>query len=131
MHTDKIFMLNGRVLLVDDNEVNQMVAGAMLDHWSVSYKCATDGKEAVEKWQRLKPDLILMDINMPICDGYKATKRIRELEEGKSRTPIIALTASDENVEREKCLLAGMDDFINKPFDQEDLYSKLKHWLTQ
>ena len=123
-------MLQGRVLLVDDNEVNRIVACAMLDHWSVSYKCASDGKEAVEKWQRLKPDLILMDIQMPICDGYKATKRIRELERGNSRIPIIALTASEESIEREKCLKAGMDDFINKPFDQDDLYSKLKQWLA-
>ena len=102
----------------------------MLDHWNIAYKCASDGKEAVEKWQRLKPDLILMDIHMPICDGYKATRRIRKLEQGNSRTPIIALTASNENLERDKCLKAGMDDFINKPFNQDDLYSKLKQWLA-
>ena len=123
-------MLHGRILIVDDNEVNQLVACAMLDHWSVSYKCASDGKEAVKIWQRLNPDLILMDIQMPICDGYKATKQIRQLEQGDSRIPIIAITASDEGIERDKCLMAGMDDFINKPFDQEDLYTTLKKWLT-
>ncbi len=122
-------MLNSRVLLVDDNEVNQMIAGAMLDFWNISYKCANNGKEAVDKWQRLKPDLILMDIYMPVCDGYKATIRIRELEKDDARIPIIALSAGDERSEREKCLKAGMDDFINKPFKQDDLYSTLQKWL--
>lgn len=123
-------MLQGRVLLVDDNEVNQLIAGAMLDHWNISYKCATNGEEAVDKWHRLKPDLILMDIYMPVCDGYKATQRIRELEMGTKRTTIIALSASNEQTERAKCLDAGMDDFINKPIEQDNFYSKLQKWLT-
>lgn len=122
-------MLHGRVLLVDDNEVNQLIAGAMLDHWNIPYQCATNGEEAVDKWQRLKPDLILMDIYMPICDGYKATKRIRELEMGTKRTTIIALSASDEQTERTNCLDAGMDDFINKPIELDNFYSKLQKWL--
>ena len=119
------------ILLVDDNEVNQMIASAMLEQWQLSFKCASDGKEAVDKWQRLKPDLILMDVQMPICDGYKATKRIRELEQGKKRTPIIALTANSYGDEQEKYLEMGMDDYLKKPFKQEELYSKLEKWLTQ
>ena len=115
---------------VDDNEVNQLIAGAMLDHWNIPYKCATNGEEVVDKWQRLKPDLILMDIYMPVCDGYKATKRIRELEMGTKRTTIIALSANDELTERIKNLNASMDGFINKPIEQDDFYSKLKKWLT-
>ena len=93
-----------------------MIAGAMLDFWNISYKCANNGKDAVDKWQRLKPDLILMDIYMPVCDDYKATKRIRELEKNETRIPIIAVSASNENTEHDKCLKAGMDDYINKPF---------------
>jgi CheY-like chemotaxis protein len=123
-------MLSGRILLVDDNQVNQMVASAMLEQWNLKYKCANDGKEAVAKWQRLKPDLILMDIQMPICDGYKASKRIRTLENQQSRIPIIAMTANDCNDDfKAKYLLAGMDDYLAKPFDQNELFKKLSQWL--
>jgi len=124
-------MVWGRVLLVDDNQVNLMVACAMLDHWHVHYKCASDGKEAIDKWQRLKPDLILMDLQMPVCDGYSATKQIRDLESDETRTPIIALSATKENAVIDKCLTAGMDDFICKPFTSEELYEKLTKWLDE
>ena len=117
-------------MLVDDNQVNQMVTCAMLEHWKLNVKCASDGIEAVNKWKRLKPDLILMDVHMPVCDGYKATKQIRNLESAKLRIPIIALSADTGEQARNECQDAGMDDFICKPFESDELYEKLIKWLS-
>lgn len=123
-------MLHGRILLVDDNKVNQMVAGAMLERWKIRYECADDGVEAVKKFKQLKPDLILMDVQMPVCDGFAATKQIRLCESDGQRVPIIALTAEYEKLIRNKCLQSGMDDFISKPFNLEQLHAVLMKWLN-
>ncbi len=122
-------MLKGKVLLVEDNEVNQLVAGAMLEHWQVEYVIAANGQEAVEKWREHKPDLILMDCQMPVMDGYEATRTIRTQEKKPQRIPIIALTANGTQGDREKCFSAGMDDYLTKPFKEDDMHSMLGKWL--
>lgn len=124
-------MLKGKVLLVEDNEVNQLVAGAMLEHWQVEHAIAANGKEAVEKWREYKPDLILMDCQMPIMDGYEATRTIRAQEKKPQHIPIIALTANAMQGDREKCFSAGMDDYLTKPFKEDDMHNMLGMWLSK
>jgi len=121
--------LNGRILLVEDNIVNQKVALSMLRKLGLYIETADDGKEAVEYWSQGKYDLILMDCQMPKLDGYAATKLIREQEQ-EEHIPIIALTANAMDGAEEKCLTAGMNDYLTKPFKQEDLASILHKWLT-
>jgi len=121
--------LNGRILLVEDNIVNQKVALSMLRKLGLYIETADDGKEAVEYWSQSKYDLILMDCQMPKLDGYAATKLIREQEQ-EEHIPIIALTANAMDGAEEKCLTAGMNDYIAKPFKQADLASILHKWLT-
>ncbi len=112
-----------RVLLVEDNEFNRMVAGHTLSVYDISITEASNGQEAVEKVKEGKFDLILMDIQMPILDGFEATKVIRE--ELNCSTPIIAFTANAFNRETKKCLAAGMNDFIVKPYDEAVFFSTL------
>jgi CheY-like chemotaxis protein len=91
---------------------------------------AVDGNEALLLWQNENPDLILMDMQMPEMDGVEATLEIRKQELGTpNRTPIIALTAGAMQAERDKCLEAGMDDFLTKPIEQEKLLSTLNKFL--
>ena len=122
-------MLKGKVLLVEDNEVNQLVAGAMLEHWQIEHVIANNGKEAIAKWLEHKPDLILMDCQMPVMDGYEATRTIRAQEKKLQRIPIVALTANGTQSDREKCFSAGMDDYLTKPFKEEDMHAVLGKWL--
>ena len=119
-----------RVLLVEDVATNQKVAVAMLQRLGVEVDLATTGTEAVELWGQSRYDLIFMDIQMPDMDGLEATKIIREREAGGAhRTPIIALTASTMELDRELCTKSGMDGFIAKPFDRDDLVMELARWL--
>ncbi|BDX04845.1 hybrid sensor histidine kinase/response regulator [Planctobacterium marinum] len=119
--------LNMRILLVEDNAVNQMVAQSMLEPSVASITLANNGKEAVELYQENDFDLILMDVQMPIMDGYSATESIRNLEreEGKSSIKIIALTANAMKSDIEKCMAAGMDDVLSKPIIKEKLIEKV------
>lgn len=124
-------MPNGRVLLVEDNEVIQMLATAMMDQWHVNYKIASDGKEAVEKWARLKPDLILMDCQLPILDGFEATRQIRQKElemQVNKATPIIAVTANDDQATQQRCEEAGMNGLLHKPFQESELRAVIEKW---
>lgn len=118
-----------RILLVEDTEANAMVTGAFLKDWGVEMMRAHDGVEAVEMMEKspLKEfDLVLMDIQMPEMDGYEATKRIRKLSNKScSKVPIIALTASVFDSEKEEALNAGMNDHICKPFTPKQLYDKI------
>ena len=104
------------ILIVEDNAVNQKVTRAILDkagHYSVS---AADGKKAIQLLRERSFDLILMDVQMPEMDGYEATRRIREIQSGTGiRTPILALTAHAMAGDQDRCLKAGMDDYIAKP----------------
>jgi len=124
--------LRGRILLVEDNAVNRDVAKEMLRVMGCCVDTAEDGDEAVEAVRDRAYDLILMDCHMPIVDGFEATALIRRKEAvdpAKTHRPIIALTADAVEGDREKCLAAGMDDYLAKPFAQEDLYTILEKWL--
>ena len=120
-----------RVLLVEDNSVNQKLLLRMLRTRNCDPILAENGQEAVEKYQPGAYDLILMDCQMPILDGYRATEAIRNLESAlhSQRTPIIALTANAMVGDREHCLRAGMDDYLSKPIHREDLDHLLEKWL--
>src|SRR5262249_23530476 len=114
--------LTGTVLVVEDNLVNQKVARRYLERMGLTVTIAADGAEGVQVFASARFDAILMDVQMPILDGYAATERIRALERDLGRhTPIIALTADAMSGQTEKCLLAGMDDFLSKPIDAHRL----------
>ncbi len=106
------------VLLAEDNPVNQRLTTAILEREGCRVVLASDGREAVEAYQREDFDLIVMDVQMPNLDGYEATRKIRELEkESGGHVPIVGLTAHAMKGDRERCLAAGMDDYLTKPFD--------------
>jgi len=121
-----------RLLVVEDNATNRTVIGAMLERLCVAFEMAGNGQEAVEMIQTGNPaDLILMDCQMPVMDGLEATRRIRrwETETGHPHRPIIALTAGAFEEDRERCLAAGMNDFLTKPLVLRDLAAALETWL--
>ena len=121
------------VLLVEDNHINSLYAGQLLDNLGLDHVLATDGKAAVEMFSKLRPLVILMDISMPVMDGYVATQRIRalEAEHRLKRTPIVAVTAHAMQGDREKCLAAGMDDYMPKPVSAPKLSEMLAKWLPE
>ena len=120
-----------RVLIAEDNRTNQMVAAGMLNMNGCSCEFATNGREALDAVRTREFDLILMDCSMPEMDGYEATRLIRQHEAGGSRhTPILAMTANTQLGDAEKCLAAGMDDYLAKPITLAELRQKLAHWLT-
>jgi two-component system, sensor histidine kinase and response regulator len=118
------------VLLAEDNPVNQQVAVAMLKKLGIQADIATNGKEAVAMVEKKDFDLILMDCQMPEMDGYEATAVIRRLKASAAeRLPIIAMTANALEGDRNKCLAAGMDDYLAKPYTRAQLESKLAQWI--
>jgi two-component system sensor histidine kinase/response regulator len=130
---------DARVLVVEDNAVNQDVATGILESMGCRVATAANGSVAVQLFPREKFDLILMDCEMPVMDGFEATRRIREVEtalnglrgiEDDARVPIVALTAHALTEVRERCLRAGMDDFLVKPFDEAQMADMLGRWLT-
>jgi two-component system, sensor histidine kinase and response regulator len=121
--------LTGRVLLVEDNVINQRVAAGFLDQFGLDVEIAADGLDGLEKAITGNYHLILMDCQMPRMDGFEATQRIRAHEDGRRRTPIIALTANALAGDRERCLDAGMDDYLTKPIDAGHLRHVLDTWL--
>lgn len=127
--------LSGSVLLVEDHKTNQMVAIALLKKLGLDVVVADNGQIAVDLiiHQAYRPDVILMDIQMPVLDGYGATRKLREWEAktGCLPTPIIALTAGAFAEDRSSCLEAGMDDYLSKPFKIGDLADTLSHWLLK
>lgn len=125
--------LGAQILLVEDNPVNQQVARSMLGQLGCHVVVANNGHEAVAAFQREASDAILMDCQMPELDGYEATRRIRQLEHGENsrRTPIIALTANALSGDRERCIAAGMDDYLSKPFSLADVEDILSAHLSQ
>ncbi|MBK6677336.1 MAG: response regulator [Rhodocyclaceae bacterium] len=122
-----ISRIAGRALLVDDNLVNQKVAGAMLAKLGLSYDLAGNGVEAVRCVGNKDYALVLMDVEMPEMDGITATRRIRDREalEGRARLPIIAMTANALQEDRERCLAAGMDGYVAKPISRKTLQDEL------
>ena len=112
---------NPKILLVDDNEINRKFMNKLLESKKMRCDIAVDGCEAVRATQKKDYDLIFMDCQMPVLDGYTATQRIRELEAGKKHTPIVAMTAFAMTGDAERCLAAGMDEYISKPVDVQEL----------
>ncbi len=126
--------LSGSVLVVEDNPVNRLFVQALLGKLGLQVAVAHDGQQALDRVMRgERPDAVLMDINMPVLDGYGATERIRQWESAnaQSRLPIIALTADAFEEDRQHCLAVGMDDFLTKPVQVEALKSALLKWLPQ
>lgn len=129
--SDALPLLSGDVLLVEDNEVNRMVAEHMLHAAGLRVTCAGNGEEALQCLARQLFDCVLMDVQMPVMDGMEAVRRYREYERV-NRTghlPVIALTANALTGERERCLAAGMDDYLAKPFQRRKLLSLLARYL--
>ncbi len=123
--------LRGRVLLVEDNPVNQSVARAMLHKLGLQCELADDGAQAVRRVAGDDFDLVLMDCQMPVMDGYQATEAIRRLPGGRgARLPIVALTANVMQGDEQRCLSAGMDGFLGKPYTMAALREKLAGWLA-
>jgi two-component system sensor histidine kinase/response regulator len=120
----------GHVLIVEDNHVNQLVAVAILEHLGFSTEVAGNGLEAVASYGQNAFAAILMDCQMPEMDGYAATEAIRRIEGRGPRIPVIAMTAGVGDGERQRCLLAGMDDYLTKPVNQNYIDATLSRWLA-
>ena len=116
------------ILLVEDNELNQQVAQELLNIVGIKVSLANNGEEALLAVEATHYDAVLMDAQMPVMDGYEATRKIRE-NPSFEKLPIIAMTANALKGDREKCLAVGMDDYISKPIDPKQLYSVLKQWV--
>ncbi len=125
-----------RVLLAEDNEVNQQVAAAMLESLGCSVEAVPNGRRAVDRLAEQTFELVFMDCQMPEMDGFAATRAIRAREaktageSSRARLPIVALTAHAMRSDRQECLAAGMDDYVSKPFTREDLRRVLQKWTT-
>jgi CheY-like chemotaxis protein len=116
-----------KILLAEDDQINQFVATAILQRFGYQPVIATNGAEATERWMQEGYDLILMDVQMPGTDGMEATRAIRQTN---SPQPIIiAMTANALHGDREECLDAGMNDYISKPFDPQELLALLVKWF--
>lgn len=123
----------GRLLLAEDNLVNQEVALGLIEPFGVTIDVVEDGRAAIDAWEKNDYDLIFMDCQMPILDGYQATQQIRQLESAQQRshTTIVALTANALQGDREQCIEVGMDDYLSKPYSVWQLREVLKRWLPQ
>ena len=122
---------DARILLVEDQEINQVVARRFLERAGITVVIACNGIEALERLAQEDFDIVLMDCQMPEMDGFEATARIRALETGSGRhVPIIAMTAHAMMEDRDRCLAAGMDDYLTKPIRREILMQGLARWLT-
>jgi PAS domain S-box-containing protein len=117
------------VLLVEDNDINRLYASSILKMWGCHFETAENGVVALEKIRNNDFDVVLMDIQMPVMDGFETTKAIRQGDPKKSKVPIIALTANATQKDFENCMVAGMNDCITKPFTQEDLFQVLTKYL--
>jgi signal transduction histidine kinase/CheY-like chemotaxis protein len=124
-------VLQGHVLLAEDNPINALVAVTALKNMGLTVELVEDGLQAVASFRAQPPDLVLLDCQMPVMDGFEAVRRMREHEgeQGLPRTPVVALTASALQGDREQSLSAGMDEYLAKPFREEDLQAVLRRLL--
>ena len=128
--------LPARLLVVEDNTINQQVIAAVLRRFEHRYDIVPGGVDALHAWRRARDAvdpyaLVLMDVHMPTMDGYETSRRIRAEERPGERVPIVALTAAAMTEERERCLAAGMDDHLPKPFHSDDLRRVFARWLPR
>lgn len=131
-HTKKEQQLfNAQILLAEDNFVNQQVAIEILRNMGCEITIAVDGQEAIEWFKRKKFDLIFMDCEMPRVNGFTASREIRRIEPTGTHIPIIALTAHALSGDRERCLSAGMDDYLSKPIETAKVLEMLKKWIGE
>jgi PAS domain S-box-containing protein len=121
-------MQNIHILVVEDNPVNQKRALTMLRKAGYIVDAVENGKLAVDTLEKQNYDLILMDVQMPVMDGYQATDAIRKMEGDKKHTTIVAMTAHAMEGDREKCINAGMDDYLSKPINPQELFKTIKKW---
>jgi CheY-like chemotaxis protein len=117
-----------KILLVEDNELNRDMLSRRLKRRDYDVEMAVDGQQGVDLTRSLMPDLILMDMSLPIIDGWTATGILKS-DSSTSQIPIIALTAHAMEGERQKCLEAGCDDFDTKPIEFKRLLEKINHWI--
>ena len=121
--------LEGHILLVEDNNINQLVTGEMLTNLGLTFDIAEDGKQAVSKVENSPQyELILMDVQMPVMDGYEATTLLRD--KGFTKIPIIGLSANAMKEDKESAMNAGMNDYLTKPIKQKSLIAMLKRYLN-
>jgi CheY-like chemotaxis protein len=121
--------LSGHIMVVDDSDINRIIAQYMAEGFGLTVSMAENGQQAVEKIQTHHFEMILMDCEMPIMDGYEASRTIRSLQSLEARTPIVAVTANAYEENRKKCKEAGMDDFLSKPIMEDALLEMLKKWM--
>jgi two-component system sensor histidine kinase/response regulator len=124
---------NARILIVEDNATNQFVAQCILEEFGIKADITADGKEAITALETMQYDLVFMDCQMPVLDGYNTTRHIRDIHSKvlDSAIPIIAMTANAMQGDRGKCIDAGMNDFISKPIESNKVLQVLRYWLPE
>ncbi|MBS0011963.1 MAG: response regulator, partial [Bacteroidales bacterium] len=128
---EKKQLSDARVLLVEDNITNQTIVTISLRSKVKSIDTAVNGKEALDMFGKSNYDIILMDIQLPVMDGIMVSKKIREIEASTSKhTPIIAITANAMLGDKEKCLSAGIDDYLSKPYQPQKLLDMISRYVT-
>lgn len=128
---DRFHLHGTRVLVVEDNEVNQVVISRMLENLGCQVELASTGKQAVEKTSQSDYALVLMDVNLPEIDGFEATRQIRLREDKAKHLPIVAVTAHAMRGDRQRCLSAGMDDYMSKPIDIANIAKAVSTWAER
>tara|TARA_R110002110_G_scaffold166602_2_gene367330 strand:+ start:82530 stop:85448 length:2919 start_codon:yes stop_codon:yes gene_type:complete len=130
LHSPSEIIFNKRILVAEDNPVNQRLVKIMLEDLGCKVTIAGNGQKVFDQYKMASYDLILMDCQMPVVDGYDATRKIRTFEKTlKSHVPIVALTANVTTEDKNKCIDCGMNDFITKPYSENDLHAALVKWL--